>query len=136
FVIIPAMGFAMATSTLVGQNIGAGKVDRAEQIGKTAAALAFGLLTCVGIILFFVAKPLVTVFIPTDAAVIESSTQFVKIFALFFGVIGLQQTLNGVFMGSGNTIVSMSIALVSLWVFQFPLAYILSHHTSLKELGI
>jgi Na+-driven multidrug efflux pump len=90
----------------------------------------------VGFILFLLAKPLVTIFIPNDPEVIQSSANFVRIFSLFFGVIGLQQTLNGVFMGSGNTMVSMIIALISLWVFQFPLAYILSHHTSLAELGI
>jgi putative MATE family efflux protein len=136
FVIIPAMGFAMATSTLVGQNIGAGKMERAEKIGKIAAVMSFVLLTAVGFILFLLAKPLVTIFIPNDPEVIQSSANFVRIFSLFFGVIGLQQTLNGVFMGSGNTMVSMIIALISLWVFQFPLAYILSHHTSLAELGI
>jgi len=136
FIIIPAMGFAMATSTLVGQNIGAGKIERAEQIGKKASLLALGLLTVVGIILYIFAQSIVSVFIPNDAEVIARSTEFVKIFALFFGIIGLQQTLNGVFMGSGNTMVSMIIALINLWVFQFPMAYILSKHTSLGALGI
>ena len=136
FVIIPALGFAMATSTLVGQNIGAGKMNRAEQIGKIASLLALGLLTGVGVILFIFAQTIVTVFIPNDAEVIAKSTEFIRIFALFFGMIGLNQTLNGVFMGSGNTMISMVIALINLWVFQFPLAYILSKHTSLEELGI
>lgn len=136
FIIIPAMGFAMATSTLVGQNMGAGKKERAEQIGKKAAFLALGLLTLVGVILYIFAQSIVTVFIPDDLEVIAQSTTFVRIFALFFGIIGLQQTLNGVFMGSGNTMVSMTIALINLWVFQFPMAYILSKHTSLGALGI
>lgn len=136
FVIIPAIGFAMATSTLVGQNIGAGKVDRAEKVGKTAAAISFVLLTLVGILVYLFARNIVAVFVPNDAALIEHSVVFIRIFALSFGVIGLQQTLNGVFMGSGNTLISMSIALISLWVFQFPLAYILSKHTSLGEMGI
>ena len=39
-------------------------------------------------------------------------------------------------MGSGNTLISMSIALISLWMFQFPIAYVLSKHTSLGEVGI
>lgn len=136
FVIIPAIGFAMATSTLVGQNIGAGKVDRAEEVGKTAAAISFVLLTLVGILVFLFARSIVALFVPHDAALIEHSVVFIRVFALSFGVIGLQQTLNGVFMGSGNTIISMMIALISLWMFQFPLAYILSKHTSLGELGI
>jgi len=136
FIIIPAIGFAMATSTLVGHNIGAGKVDRAEKVGKTAALIAFVFLTAMGVLVFLFARSIVTVFIPNDLEVINHSVVFIRIFALSFGVIGLQQTLNGVFMGSGNTLISMSIALISLWVFQFPIAYILSKHTSLGEVGI
>lgn len=136
FVIIPAIGFAMATSTLVGQNIGAGKMDRAEKITKTAAGLAFVLLSIVGVAIFLLARQIVTLFIPNDPAVIEASTVLIRIFALSFGVVGVQQTINGAFMGSGNTTISMVIALLSLWGFQFPLAYVLSHHTTLAEQGI
>jgi|CXWL01.1.fsa_nt_gi putative MATE family efflux protein len=136
FVIIPAIGFAMATSTLVGQNMGAGKIDRAEKVGKTAAMISFVFLTLIGIIVFIFARSIVTLFIPNDADVIDHSVVFIRIFSLSFGVVGLQQTLNGVFMGSGNTFISMMIAIISLWVIQFPLAYILSQHTSLGELGI
>lgn len=45
FIIIPAIGFAMATSTLVGQNIGAGKMQRATQITRVAGLLSFVVLT-------------------------------------------------------------------------------------------
>jgi putative MATE family efflux protein len=136
FVIIPAIGFAMATSTLVGQNIGAGKIDRAEKIAKTAAWLSFVLLSLVGVVIFIMAQQIVALFIPHDPAVIEASTVLIRIFALSFGIVGVQQTINGAFMGSGNTTISMVIALLSLWGFQFPLAYVLSHHTSLAEQGI
>jgi len=136
FVIIPALGLSMATSTLVGQNIGAGKAERAEKIAKKSAGISFLFLTGVGIMTFIFAKSIVTAFLPGEIETIASATQFIRIMACTFGFIGIQQTINGAFTGSGNTATTMIISIVSLWVFQFPLAYLLSKHTSLGSLGI
>jgi Na+-driven multidrug efflux pump len=48
FIVIPAMGFSMATSTLVGQNIGAGNIARAEQVARLAAVITFTALSLAG----------------------------------------------------------------------------------------
>jgi putative MATE family efflux protein len=135
-VFIPAMGLSMATSTLVGQNIGAQKVERAEKIVNISAALAFGILTGVGLMLFFAAPSLVSVFIPGDIDVIESATRFVRTFSWALGFTGLTFTITGAFTGSGNTMHSMIISLIGLWILQFPLAYILSQNTTLGASGI
>lgn len=136
FIIIPAIGLSMAVSTLVGQNIGAGKMDRALKINQIGSAVSFCLLTIVGLFTFIFATPLVAFFIPNDPAVIESGALFVRIMSFSFGLIGLQQTINGTFQGSGNTGISMFLSLISLFVIQFPLAYILSKHSSLGSNGI
>lgn len=136
FVIIPAMGLSMATSTLVGQNIGAGKIDRAERIAMLSTKLAFVSLSIVGILTFIFANQIVAVFIPGETATIESGAYFLRIMSLTFGFIGMQLTLNGVFVGSGNTMISMILAIVSLWVLRFPLGYVLAMHTWLAEVGI
>ncbi|MCK7554261.1 hypothetical protein MKQ70_04250 [Chitinophaga sedimenti] len=44
--------------------------------------------------------------------------------------------MTGVFKGSGNMVLSMIIALVSIWVLQFPVAYVLSRHTTLGVEGL
>jgi len=51
--------------------------------------------------------------------------------ALSRGFIGAQFSLTGVLRASGNMVVTMVLALVGQWVLQFPLAYVLSEHTSL-----
>lgn len=136
FVIIPAMGFSMATSTLVGQNIGAGNIPRAEQVARLAALITFVTLSIVGLICFFAAPHLVGFFVPSDAGVIREGAIFIRIVAWSFGFVGLQFALMGVLRASGSTFAAMVISLVSLWVVQFPLAVILSLHTSLHAHGI
>ncbi len=136
FIIIPALGLSMATSTLVGQNMGAGKIERAQKVVVYSAWLGFGALTLVGVLLFIFATPISALFIPGDAFAISMSASFIRIMAFTFGFIGVQQVLNGAFRGSGNTFISMMLAIVSLWVLRFPIAYMLGYHTSLGETGI
>lgn len=136
FVIIPALGFSMAASTLVGQNMGAGKMDRAEATAVQASWVAFIVLTGIGALAFVFAVPLVRAFIPGDPAVISGGAHFIRLMAFTFGMIGVQQVINGVFRGSGNTLVAMMFAIISLWVLRFPLAYVLSKHTVLGVDGI
>ncbi len=136
FIIIPAMGLSMATSTLVAQNIGARNVDRAAHIAWLSAGIGFAVLELVGLVCFVFAHPLIRFFVPEAPNVITGGTQFLHLMALSFGFIGLQQTLSGAFRGSGNTFNSMILAMVSLWILQFPIAYILSKHTGLGEVGL
>ena len=136
FVIIPALGLSMATSTMVGQNIGAGRLDRAEHVTWISTALGFGALSLAGICFFVFARPVSAAFIPDAPDAIAQSTRFIRIMALTFGMIGVQQVLNGAFRGSGNTLISMVLAIVSLWVLRFPLAYVLAERTTLGAEGI
>ncbi len=136
FIIIPALGLSMATSTLVGQNIGAGNIKRAEKITKLSIKIGFIILTIIGIILFIFAKQITNIFIPRETATIQSSTIFIKIMSLSFGFIAIQMSLNGLFRGSGNTMISMSLSLMSLWILRLPIAYILAKYIIHSTVGI
>ena len=136
FVIIPAFGLSMATSTLVGQNMGAGKPERAKEIAQKSAQIGFGVLLVLGALSFVAAPFLANTFIPGNPEVAEGATRFIRFLAFAFPLIGLTLTFNGVFQGAGNTRVPMMLSIVSLWIFEFPLSYILSKHTGLDETGI
>jgi len=136
FVIIPTLGLSMATSALVGQNMGAGKIERAERIVKFTSLASFLILTGLGVAIFFLAPKISAVFIPGETETIRVSALFIRIMALTFGFIGIQKVLSGAFIGSGNTLVSMALSIISLWILRFPMAYLLSHRTGLKETGI
>src|SRR5690625_778470 len=135
-IIVPALGLSIATTTLVGQNIGASKIKRAEKVGNLSAKVALWGLTTIGLLLFLVAEPLTAFFVPNDPKVIQDGTLFIQIMAPSFGLLGVQQVLNGVFNGAGFTKASMLISILSLWILRFPLAYILSYNTPLGFEGI
>lgn len=136
FIIVPALGFAMATTSLVGQNIGAVKLKRAEKVAELSSKVGFYGLTGIGIIMFIFAEELVTFFIPNEPRVIKDAALFIKIMAPSFGLMGVQQVLNGVFNGAGFTKASMLISIMSLWIIRFPVAFVLSYKTPLEYLGI
>ncbi|MFA4941354.1 MAG: MATE family efflux transporter [Patescibacteria group bacterium] len=136
FIIIPALGFSMATSTLVGQNIGAGKNDRAEKVIKISAIIGFTVLSILGLFAFIFAEQLCAFFMPGEIEAIKYATLFMKIMAPTFGFIGLHMTYGGAFRGAGETFVPMILSIISLWAIQFPLAFVLSRYTSWNEIGI
>jgi putative MATE family efflux protein len=136
FVIIPAMGFSMATSTLVGQNIGAGNIHRAERVATLAAVLTFSALSTVGVVAFAFANHIAAFFVPHDRSVIHEASIFIRTVSWSFGFIGLQFALMGVLRASGNMMTAMAISLVSQWCLQFPIAFVLSQHTRLHAHGL
>lgn len=135
-VMIPAMGLSMAVSALVGQNIGAGNMDRAVRIARLGSWLGFGILSGFGVIAFFFADNIIAFFVPNDANVIAHGGTYLRVMALSWGFLGAQFSLTGVLRASGNMVETMLLTLMSQWVLQFPLAYVLSKHTGLAERGI
>jgi putative MATE family efflux protein len=133
---IPVMGVAMAVATLVGQNIGAGNMARAEKITWLGAAASFAILTILGAVAWMCAPWIVSFFIPNDAAVIAGGAHFIRIMCLAWGGIGIQLCIVSAFRASGNMLSAMVIAIVSQWMIQFPLAYVLAKHTELGADGL
>ncbi|MCG2419691.1 MATE family efflux transporter [Aequorivita sp. F47161] len=136
FIVIPALGLGIATTSLVGQNIGALKIKRAEKAANLSAKVAFFGFTGLGLIMFLVAEPLTAFFIPEDTQVIHDGALFIKIMSLSFGLLGLQQVMNGTFNGAGFTKASMFISIMTLWIVRFPLAYLLSYTFEMGPEGI
>lgn len=136
FVLIPALGLGMATSTVVGQNVGAGQRPRARKTVSIGAWIAFGAMSVAGVVAFVWAESLVAAFVPGETQVIESGARFLRLMAPTWGFVGVQVVIGGGFSGAGKTFVSMSLALISLWVLRFPLAFVLSERTGLGLDGV
>jgi len=136
FVTIPALGLGMAISTLVGQNLGAGQIERASQAAFTGAIWGFVALTLVGTLSFFMAPQIIAFFVPEQPNVIATGAEFVQVMALTWGGMAVQVCITGAFRASGNMINAMVLSLLSQWMFLFPIAFILSKHTALGKTGI
>lgn len=136
FVLIPAFGISMATTTLVGHSLGAGDPRRAEAVARTCSRIAFLTLAGTTILLIATASPLVAFFVPHDPALQVMGTDAVRLMALAFAPIGLQMGLIGAFRGAGDTLVPLIATSINIWLLQIPLAWILSRHTSLGTNGL
>jgi len=136
FVTIPAMGVSQAVSTLVSQNMGAGNLQRAARVTFLGASAGFAILSVVGVLAYVFAPALVAFFVPRAPDVIAEGARFIRIMCLAWGGIGVQLCVVSAFRASGNMLAAMVIALVSQFMLQFPLAYILSKHTSSQAQGL
>ncbi len=130
------MGVSQAVSTLVSQNMGAGNLQRAARVTFLGASASFAILSVVGVLAYALAPALVAFFVPRAPDVIAEGARFIRIMCLAWGGIGVQLCVVSAFRASGNMLVAMVIALVSQFMLQFPLAYILSKHTSLQAQGL
>lgn len=136
FVVIVGLALMKANAALVGQNIGAMKLDRAEKTTNYAASISFVSLTIIGILFYVFAEPIVLTFLTGSDEVVDMAVSFIKITSPTFGFMGMQLALVGTFRASGNTVESMLFTIIGIWVIQFPFAWIVSNMESMGYLGI
>ena len=135
FVLLPAVGLANAAATLVGQNLGAGKSERAERSVWLAGGLNAGLLGLAG--LFFVIFPgLVVSIFTTDPAVSAYASDCLRIVGYGYAFYGLGMVMESSFNGAGDTWTPTYLNLIVFWVFEIPLAYILANHFGYGPQGV
>ena len=139
-VFLPAVGLGKATNTMVGQNLGAGKADRAERAVVLAASVGTGVMILFAIVAAVFPEPIVSVFMATGTAeatrTIEFATEYLRIRTVEFAFIGLFQVLVGAYRGAGNTKTAMALSMITLWFVRVPAVYYLAFETGLGATGI
>lgn len=135
FFILPAWGMSNAAATLVGQNLGAQKPERAvESVNATARynAIFMGIVMLV----FLFASEWVVGFFTHDPEVKRIGTEALRIMSLGFVFYGIGMVMANAFNGAGDTKTPTRINLIGFWFFQIPLAYLLSKTAGLGPLGV
>ena len=118
-VFLPAMGVGRAIDTMVGQNLGADREDRATKSVYLAVSTASGVMLLVAVVAVIFAQPIVSVFLgDVDRAkeTISFGVDYLRTRSVEFAFIGVTQVLLGAFRGAGNTKTAMIISICTLWI--------------------
>jgi putative MATE family efflux protein len=135
FVILPSWGMSNAAATLVGQNLGAGKPDRAETAVWRTGLYNVIFLGTVGIIFILFAEPIVRLF-THDPAVVPLGAACLRIVS--YGNLGYAyfMVMMQAFNGAGDTITPTIVNFFGFWLFEIPLAYMLAIPLKMKSNGV
>lgn len=134
FFILPAWGLSNAAATLVGQNLGAKKPERAEQSVFLTAKYNAIFMTGVMLLFMILAGPIIRVF-TNDAEVQRVGTMALRIIGsgyIFYGIgMVMAQALNG----AGDTKTATLINFFGFWMFQIPFAFLLVEWFNMGAVG-
>lgn len=135
FFLMPSWGVANAAATLVGQNLGAGKPDRAAASTWKAGRYNAVFLTTIAVVFVVWARPLVGMFQPT-AEVLAHGAACLRIVAYGYGCYAFGMVMVSAFNGAGDTMTPTRINLGCYWLFQLPLAWVLAHPLQMGATGV
>ena len=135
FAIMPMFSFGMAISTFVGQNVGAGKLDRVTKGTRTGLLMAVSVTTAIVVALFFVGRPIMRVFTDTWS-IIDLGYRMLCILIPGYIAFSATQILFGVMRGAGDTVSSMWISIITTVAIRTPLAYLLAYMTRSAEFPV
>lgn len=134
FVWLPSWGLGNAAATLVGQNLGAGKPERAEQSAWRAARYNMVFQTIVGLVLFTFAPGIADLF-TNDPEVLRIGTHCLRILAIGAPAYAVGMIVVQAINGAGDTATPTVIDFVGFWLLQIPLAYYLANNVGLGPNG-
>ena len=134
FTILPAWGLSNAVATLLGQNLGAGQPERAEQsVWKIAKYNVFFLLSVAVIFIVFTAE-IIGIF-TNDPVVIQYGMDCLRFISYGYGFFAIGMIVVQAFNGAGDTMTPTKINFFCYWIVQIPLAHLFSKTFSMGPTG-
>lgn len=126
---MPAMNLGSALAAFVGQNIGAGKIERVRKGLRSTLLMGTIISLSVTLLVVLFDDALMHAF-TKDQAVIEIGKRYLHIVCSFYILFSSMFAFHGLFRGAGDTLVPMFVSLLSLWLIRIPVAYFFS-----KDIG-
>ncbi len=135
FIILPSWGMSGAAATMVGQNLGAHKPERAERAVYMTATYNAIYLVAIALVLILAPHSIVS-FFSTDPAVVRFASDCLRIIAYGNLTYAVGMVMVQAFNGAGDTTTPTLINIVSFWLCEIPLSWFLANHTSLGVNGV
>lgn len=135
FAILPSWGLGNAAATLVGQNLGAAKPDRAERAVWISGVCNMIFLGLIAIVFIFFARSLVHLF-SRDPEVVAFGVDCLRYISYGYIFYAYGMVMVQAFNGAGDTNTPTWINLGCYWFFQIPLAYLLAMPAGMGAQGV
>ena len=132
----PGYAFSLAATPLVGQNLGAGKPDRAARTAWTATAQASVIMGIIATAFLVVPQYLAAPFTkPGDAQGLALIVSYLRINSFSEPFLALNMVLRGALQGAGDTRMPAAITFTTLWIIRIPLEWLMAIHMHLGATG-
>ncbi len=135
FTMMPAWGMSNAAATLVGQNLGAQRPERAERSVWVTGFWNMLFLIGVAVVYFLFSETLVGIF-TDDPAVISVGGAWLQIVSYSYFVYGWWMVAVQAFNGAGDTATPTKINLVFFWLIEIPLSYFMAVTLGMEHTGV
>jgi putative MATE family efflux protein len=135
FTFLPAWGLSNAAATLVGQNLGAGQPERAEQSVWVTTKYNVVFLVSIALVFIAFAEALVGIF-TADPEVLAYGAACLRIISYGYGFYAVGLIMTQAFNGAGDTDTPTWMNLFCFWLLQLPLAYALAEWFALGPRGV
>lgn len=133
FNILPVLSLSMAITTFVGQNYGAGQIERIKKGMWTTLAMTVFYTIISGTLLYNFAPNLIGLF-TNDVRVIEAGVLASRFFCPFYFLLAIMHSLAGTVRGTGKTIPPMIILILSLCIFRILAAkFVIPHYNTIEN---
>jgi putative MATE family efflux protein len=135
FALLPCYGISNAAATLVGQNLGADKPERAERSVWLTSKINLFLMGIMGLVLALFPHAFIQLFIQ-DPLVIEPGAQALRIISYGFISYGLGMVMIQSLNGAGDTATPTKVFLICFWLIEVPVAWLLSKPADWGQSGV
>jgi putative MATE family efflux protein len=131
---LTSVAMGMAVAAMVGQNLGGQRPDRAERAAHRGAALITILTTIMTLVYLAFPEPIVRIFV-SDFEAVREGVEFLRIVAISQIFMGWEIVYGGAFMGAGNTLPPMHVAVATSTV-RFPMAWATAFPLGMGSTGV
>ena len=129
-------GLMSAAAAVAGQNLGAGRPDRADEAVHVAARFGLGGAAIVGLFFFFIPAQLLAIFGMRDSAVAEIGIQLLRILSFSGLLIAVALTYTGGLQGTGDTKSPLYISIISQIVVPLGICFVMQQAGTLDPIDI